>query len=136
VGAYRQQDPGVRIAICTLVGRWPMAPPEDSSDPAWIKERRLSQTEAAGAVARFNDVIREYAQRHHLILIDAAAAFAPLDRRALMWDFAHMQAEGYELLALVMYDGLVRAGAVTGGPSPRAEVLMAKYRLSAAPTSS
>jgi lysophospholipase L1-like esterase len=128
VSAYRHQDPGVRIAICTLVGRWPMAPPEDTSDPEWIKGRRLSQTEAAGAVARFNDVIREYARWHDLTLIDAAAAFAHLDRKALMWDFAHMQAEGYELLALVIYEGLVRAGAVTGAPSPRAEVLMAKYR--------
>jgi lysophospholipase L1-like esterase len=136
VTAYRQQNPGVRIAICTLVGRWPMAPPGDTSDPWWIKERRLSQAEAAEAVARFNELIRQYARSRDLILIDAAAAFARLDRTALMWDFAHMHSEGYELLALVIYEGLVRAGAVAGAPSPRAEALMAKYRLSGAPTSS
>jgi lysophospholipase L1-like esterase len=134
--AYRQQDPGVRIAICTLVGRWPMAPPSDTSNPWWIKERRLSQTEAADAVARFNELIRQYARSRDLILIDAAAEFARLDRKALMWDFAHMQSEGYELLALVIYEGLVRAGAVAGAPSPRAEDLMAKYRLRGAATSS
>ena len=116
--------------------RWPMAPPEDRSGPLWIKARSLSQTDAAGAVARFNDLIREYARAHDLILIDAAATFASLDRQALMWDFIHMHAEGYELLALVIYDGLVRAGAVAGAPSPRLEALMAKYRLGAAPASS
>lgn len=136
VSAYRQQDPGVRIAICTLVGRWPMASADDPSDPGWIRGRRLSQTEAAHAVDRFNDLIREYARRNDLILIDTAAAFGPLDRRALMWDWAHMQSEGYELLALVVYDGLVRAGAVVGAPSPRSEALMAKYRLRAAPAPS
>lgn len=136
VTAYRQQDPAVRIAICTLVGRWPMAPPEDTSDPTWIKERRLTQTEAASAVDRFNDLIREYARAHGLILIDTAAAFAHLDRTALMWDFAHMHAEGYELLALVIHDGLIRAGAVAGTPSPRAEALMAKYRRGAVRTAS
>ena len=136
VRAYRQPDPGVRIALCTLVGRWPMAPPEDPSGPVWIKARSLSQTDAAGALARFNDLIREYARAHDLILIDTAAAFASLDRQALMWDFIHMHSEGYELLALVIYDGLVRAGAVAGAPIPRLEALMAKYRLGAARASS
>ena len=113
-----------------------MAPPEDPSGPLWIKTRSLSQTDAAGAVARFNDLIREYARAHGLILIDTAATFTSLDRQALMWDFIHMHSEGYELLALVIYDGLVRAGAVAGTPSPRLEALMAKYRLGTAPASS
>jgi lysophospholipase L1-like esterase len=136
VRAYREQDPTVRIAICTLVGRWPMAPPEDPSGPTWFKARGLSQTDAAGALARFNDLIREYARAHHLILIDTAATFVSLDRQALMWDFIHMHAEGYELLALVIYDGLVRAGAVAGAPSPRLDALITKYRHRAAPAAS
>jgi lysophospholipase L1-like esterase len=127
--AFRAQHLPVRIALCTLVTRWPMAPPDDHSSPGWMPIRRVDQAEAAGAVAQLNDLIREHARSRGFVLIDAAAEFASLDRRALMWDFMHFYPEGYELLAEVMYDSLLRAGAVTGAPSPRLEALAAKYRL-------
>jgi lysophospholipase L1-like esterase len=132
VTAYRSQDPGVRIAICTLVGRWPQGTLQEYAEAAngrtwWMKLHDLTPAQAAGALARFNDLVREYARKHGLILIDADQAFADLDRARLQWDFAHLHAEGYELLSEVIYRGLVEAGAVPGGRSGRLEALVSKY---------
>lgn len=140
VTAFREGDPRVRIAIGTLVGRWPQGTLQDFTDGKygrtyWMKTRKLTPGEAAQSLRRFNDLIRQYAKARGLILIDAEAAFANLDRGTLQYDFAHMHAEGYELLAELMYDGLVRAGAVTGAPSPRRDVLLQKYALTPAPVS-
>ena len=79
-------------------------------------------------LARFNDLIRDYAESRDLLLIDAAAAFSTLDRAMLQTDFAHLSAEGYELLAEVIYAGLRRGGYVRGETSPRFAELRDKYR--------
>jgi lysophospholipase L1-like esterase len=137
VRAFRGTDPKVTIAISTLVGRWPLGTVADYEDEThhgrtwWMKLHSLTPTQASAALDRFNDLIRQYARRQNLILIDAARAFDPLDRRKLQWDFAHMDPEGYELLGHVMYRGLVDSSVVAGGKSERMEELVAKYRRAA-----
>jgi lysophospholipase L1-like esterase len=132
IAAYRSTDPRVRIAICTLVGRWPHGTMEEYIQKMdgrtwWMKQHDLTPVQAAVSLARFNDLIREYARGHGVILIDLADSFASLDRGRLQWDFAHMNADGYELMAEVLYRGLVDAGAVQGERSGRLEALKAKY---------
>ena len=92
-----------------------------------MKHHELPPTEAAAALDRFNDMVRQYAGNHGLLLIDAAEGFATLDRARLQWDFAHMHADGYELLAEIMYRKLLETGAVQGERSGRLKVLTAKY---------
>ena len=58
-----------------------------------------------------------------------AAIFDPLDRTRLQWDFAHMYADGYELMALSMFEALCASGLVKGEASRRYETLLATYRL-------
>jgi len=133
VFAFRASNPDVRIAISTLVGRWPHGSEADyTSDQGhtwWMKQHGQNAAQAAAALHRFNDLIRSSARERGLLLIDAEAAFADLDRAKLQWDFAHMTSEGYELLANVMYEALRLGGYVAGEPSPRLEELRAKYRL-------
>lgn len=130
--AFRNANPGVRIAVCTLVGRWPYGTETDfKSDQGatwWMKQHRLDAIQSAATLNRFNALIRDYARDRHLPLIDAEKSFAELDRSKLQWDWAHMTSEGYELLAEVMYDGLRSAGVVNGEPSARLEQLRNKYR--------
>lgn len=120
------------IAISTLVGRWPQGTREEYTEKAngrtwWMKQHDLLPTQAAASLDRFNDLVRDYARTHGLILIDAAEVFSVLDRARLQWDFAHMHAEGYELLAEVIYRRLQETAAVRGERSGRLEALMAKY---------
>jgi lysophospholipase L1-like esterase len=132
--AFRTSNPGVTIAVCTLVGRWPQGTLEEYEDKAngrtwWMKHRGLTPVQAAAALGRFNDLLREYARGHGLVLIDAASTFDHLDRARLQWDFAHMHAEGYELLAEIIYRDLVQTGALAGERSSRLDVLSAQYAL-------
>ena len=132
VAAYRSDDRRVIIAISTLVGRWPQGTREEYAEKAngrtwWMKQHDLLPTQAAASLDRFNDLVRDYARTHGLILIDAAEVFSVLDRARLQWDFAHMHAEGYELLAEVIYRRLQETAAVRGERSGRLEALMAKY---------
>jgi lysophospholipase L1-like esterase len=132
VTAYRMSTPRVKIAICTLVGRWPYGTLEEYEEKSngrtwWMKHHGLTPVQAAAALDRFNALIREYARKRDLIMIDAAKAFDGVDRARLQWDFAHLHAAGYELLAEVMYRGLVEAGAVHGERSSRLEALTAEY---------
>lgn len=132
VAAYQSNDPHVKVAICTLVGRWPQGTWAEYAEKAngrtwWMKHHELPPTEAAAALDRFNDMVRQYAGNHGLLLIDAAEGFATLDRARLQWDFAHMHADGYELLAEIMYRKLLETGAVQGERSGRLKVLTAKY---------
>lgn len=134
--AFRRADPSVSLAICTLVGRWPFGTPEEfarrDGRAEWMKLRDVTPVQAALMLEGFNDLIRRVAKREHLILIDAAQAFSSLDRGRLLWDHMHMQPEGYELLAEVIYDGLVTAGAVRGERSERRDALVREYVAEAA----
>jgi lysophospholipase L1-like esterase len=132
VAAYRANGASVQVALCTLVGRWPQGTRAEYRDQAngqtwWMKQHDLDPAQAAAALDRFNALIRAYARDHGLLLIDAARAFASLDRARLQWDFAHMHPDGYELLAEVIHRALVDGGAVPGARSPRLEALTAKY---------
>lgn len=132
VVALRHENPRIRIAICTLVGRWPYGSANEfrasTGRTWWMKSHGLSPQEAQSKLCVFNDVIRHYAGDHDLLLIDAAAEFENLDRSRLQWDFAHMHFEGYELLAEVMYEGLRQAGIVSGDKRARRDALLAKYQ--------
>ena len=138
VAAFRSNDPKVRIALCTLVGRWPLGTEAQftrdeggfAGAVPWMRTHRLDREQAAATLARFNEVIRDYARSRNLLLIDVAATFAALDRGKLQWDFAHLTPEGYELLAEVIYEGLRGGGYVRGEASPRLVELRDKYRAS------
>ncbi len=131
VAAFRHANPNVRIASCTLVGRWPLDSEEDFASKNgrtwWMTSHKLTREDAADRLRHFNALIRRYAADHGLVLIDAAAAFEGLDRSRLQWDFAHMSFEGYELLAETMYEALRQAGTIQGDESQRRLELMVKY---------
>jgi len=135
IAAFKARNPDVKIAVSTLIGRWPTGTDADyASDQGatwWMKEHQLSPIQAADALARFNNLIRDYVKTRGLVLVDSEAAFRDLDRARIQRDFAHMTPEGYELLAEVLYDGLRSAGALNGEPSPRLEPLRSKYRAAA-----
>ncbi|HZS49566.1 MAG TPA: SGNH/GDSL hydrolase family protein [Bryobacterales bacterium] len=132
VAGFRRANPGVKIFLCTLVGRWPQGTPHQwAHDPAvwWMDRHRVGPEQAAERLAIMNDQLRRLARRENLILVDDAQIFAPLDRARLQWDWAHMYAEGYELLAWTMYSALHEAGIAPEAPSQRETELLAKYRL-------
>jgi lysophospholipase L1-like esterase len=132
LAAFRARNPNVKIAMCTLVGRWPAGTKaqfsEENGAVGWMRRHGLDAEQAAATLARFNDLIRYYAKSRDLLLIDVAVAFSALDRGKLQWDFAHMTAEGYELLAEEIYEGLRGAGYLRGEASPRLAQLRDKYR--------
>jgi lysophospholipase L1-like esterase len=136
VATFRSAEPGVTIAISTLVARWPHGSDfeSDLGRTWWMKYWNLGPEKASEAMRRFNQFLRDYAAGHGLALIDAERAFDDLDRPSMMRDFAHMTDEGYELLANVMYEDLRRGGHLRGEPNPRLQELLDKYRKS--PTSS
>jgi lysophospholipase L1-like esterase len=131
VAAYRKANPQVQIAISTLVGRWPYGSPEEfkgNGSTWWMQKENLTPEQAADFMNQFNDLIRDYAGKNGLVLIDAAYAFENLDRARLQWDFAHMHSEGYELLAETMYATLRAEKVIDGEKRPRLEELKAKYQ--------
>jgi lysophospholipase L1-like esterase len=131
VAAFRTTNPNVRVALSTLVGRWPHGSRSDlESDQGrtwWMRIHDCSPQTGADDLHRFNDLIRAYVRERNLTLVDEAAVFDPLDRGAIMWDFAHMNGEGYELLAEVMYEALRSSHIVDGEPSSRRRDLQHKY---------
>ncbi|HRK61213.1 MAG TPA: SGNH/GDSL hydrolase family protein [Candidatus Omnitrophota bacterium] len=135
VAAYKKTNPKVQIAISTLVGRWPEGSSEDYNSPNgatwWMKLANLAPEEAATHMENFNNLIRTYAAEKQLLLIDAENTFKNLDRSKLQWDFAHMHAEGYELLAETMYEKLRDLEIIQGAARPRFQELTAKYKKSA-----
>jgi len=134
VHAFRAADPNVKLVLCTLAGRWPQGSWEEfavkpNGQTWWIKRHNLTPVQAAAALERFNDLIREYGRAQGLLLVDVAEVFSRLDRASLQWDFAHMHAEGYEIIAEAIYQALLNARAVEGERSGRLEALTGKYEL-------
>jgi lysophospholipase L1-like esterase len=131
VAAFRSANPKAKITLCTVVGRWPHGTESDYASEQgatwWMKKHGLSPAQAASALGRFNQLIREYARHQGLPLVDAEASFARLDRRRLQVDFAHFTAEGYELLANVIYEAMRSNGTTSGKPSARLRELLEKY---------
>jgi lysophospholipase L1-like esterase len=136
IQAYRRANQSVAIAICTLASRWPQGTrqqfDEQNGHVWWMETRRLGPNDAASSLETFNDLIRDFARSHGVLLIDIASVFENLDRESLFGDFAHMHPEGYELLAEALYETLRRNKAIDGSQSPRREKLLRKYRLPAA----
>jgi lysophospholipase L1-like esterase len=137
VAAFQRTSPHTRVVICTLAGRWPEGTRAQfdlrEGHVWWMKSRDLGPEQAAEALARFNELIREHARERALLLVDVAHAFESLDRERLFWDFAHLHFEGYELLAELIYDGLRQGGLIQDAPSPRRDALLEKYRRPARP---
>jgi len=121
------------IAIATLAARWPQGTQQDFDSPLghvwWMKEQGIGPQEAAAALARFNELIREYATEHGLVLVDLEAEYADLDRALLFYDFAHMRPDGYAVMAGTIYEALRRANAVNGRPVTMQRELEERYRL-------
>ncbi|MBI3664679.1 MAG: SGNH/GDSL hydrolase family protein [Acidobacteria bacterium] len=129
--SFRLANPNVKIFVCTLVGRWPHGPPEEWAHipPVWwMKQGNIGPGQAAEFVRRLNDRLRAFARSRGLPLIDLAAAFENLDRSRLLWDWAHMYEDGYELMAWNLSSAMRKAGVVQGEPSPREAELIAKYQ--------
>ncbi len=130
--AFRKTNPGTKIFVCTLVSRWPQGKPEEWAHIPkvwWMNPHKVTLEQAATLVEVLDDQLRGFARRRNLPLIDAAATFQNLGRARLVWDWAHMYPEGYELLAWTMFDALRDAGVVQGDAGTRHSELLAKYRL-------
>ncbi len=117
VAALRSGNPDVKIVISTLVGRWPY--PDDHAFEAgensiwWMKNRGMTSRQAAEYLEQFNGVIRKFADDNHLALVDADREFRSRDKMAIMYDFCHMNEEGYFLLARTIADMIIAQRLVT-----------------------
>ena len=122
VHAFRERAPGVRVVLSTLVGRWPMDTPEqfDKGDgrTIWMKPEGISRQQAADLLEKFNDAIRRYAAAHALVTADMARDFAARDRQRLLWSYAHMTNEGYEILAERLFTVMLNEHLIQGDPIP------------------
>lgn len=141
IDAFRAANPEVQVFVSTLVGRWPAGSPESWTEIApvwWMPRHDVSVEQAAALVVTMNEQIEAFAMSRGARVLDLAGVFERLDRGRLQYDWAHMIADGYELMAWTMYEGLVEAGIV---PRPaetsRAAELRALYavrsRTAAAP---
>lgn len=131
VKAFRSANPETVIVASTIVGRWPTESLGDYESrwgrTYWMVEHEVSQEEAARRLAVFNQLIRDYAAANDIVMIDAAAFFADLDRSRLQTDFAHFTDEGYELLAQLIADSLERAAIIELEPNARLAQLTRAY---------
>jgi lysophospholipase L1-like esterase len=132
IAALRRGNPEVKIVVSTLVARWPDGTRADFDAPQghvwWMKqEPQVDPAGAERAMRRFNEAVRAYARSRKLVLIDVEQAYSGLDRRKLLWDFAHMTDEGYELMANVIYDSLVKQQVISGRAPPKLPELLSKY---------
>jgi lysophospholipase L1-like esterase len=124
----RAANPSIKIFVCTLVGMWPRTTSDGKMVvPFWVNEHHISPAQAAHFVDELNDQLRRFAGEHGAGLIDVAAIFRPLDRQRLQFDFAHMYADGYELVAWTMFDALVSSNLVRARSSARQRELLATY---------
>jgi lysophospholipase L1-like esterase len=112
VAAFRKENKDVVIVISTLVGRWPYESEDafgsDLGSTWWMKTaKRGDDSKTANQhLGRFNDLIRDYAKRNGLPLIDSASRFESLKREEIMWDFCHFTDVGYRMLGETIFDGL------------------------------
>jgi lysophospholipase L1-like esterase len=135
VSRFQAANPKVKIFVCTLVGLWPQGTSQNwakMSVPAWVKSHQLTPADAARLVAELNDQLRLFAHTRDLPLIDMAAVFDRLDRTRLQFDFAHMNPDGYELMAWTMFSALRGAGVIEGELGPRYQQLLSMYQLNVA----
>ena len=135
VTQLRRANPNVRIYVCTLVALWPQGTDEQwkqMSSIWWATERGLSPVQIAQLVEEMNGQLRNFARTRGLALVDTASAFTDLDRLRIQVDFAHMNQDGYELLAWKLYDAFRETGLVRGQNGARESELLAAYRLPAA----
>ena len=102
---------------------------EKISVPWWVSQHQLAPTDTARFVAELNAELSRFASSHAVTLVDMAAAFDGLDRVRLQPDFAHMYADGYELMAWTFFDALRARGALSGRDNQRHADLLAAYRL-------
>lgn len=133
VNAFQKKNPDCEIVLCTLVGRWPCgtlkAFKSDQGRTWWMKKHGVTPVQAEQELATFNNLIRTYAKEHSIMLVDADNYFSNLDRSKLQWDFAHMNNDGYQLLADLIYDNLRKSSIVQGAPNLEFLVLTKKYQL-------
>jgi lysophospholipase L1-like esterase len=128
----RSKNPKTKVFVCTLVGLWPQGSAEawtKMATPYFVKNHNFTPAQTARFVGEMNAELRSFAGTHGTALIDLAAIFDPLDRTRLQWDFAHMYADGYELMAWVMFDALGKAGLFKAQPSGRYAELLSSYRV-------
>jgi lysophospholipase L1-like esterase len=133
VQSLKSSKAATRIFICTLVGLWPQGSDEawaKMQSPWWVQHHKYTHAQTAHVVDELNDQLRRFARDHGATLIDTAAIFEPLDRTRLQWDFAHMYADGYELIAWSIFDALRESGLITArrGDNRHSE-LLSTYRL-------
>jgi len=126
--AALHSDRPPKIALCTIVGRWPQGDFRAKNGAVWwMQQNSIDEKTAAECLQKFNDVIRELAETQNVLLVDLAEKFQKMDRAKLQWDFAHFTDEGYELLAGEIYQALAAAGVFPPLPNPRHDFLKRKY---------
>jgi len=132
VADLRGENPGVKIFICTLVGRWPVGTSAEwAAIPGiwWMTNHHITPDAAPAWMERINGQLRAFASTRSLSLIDLAAAFGDLDRSKLQYDWAHMTSEGYELMAWNMFTAMEKEGIVHGQEDTRYAQLLAQFRM-------
>jgi len=107
ISCLRTQSPKTRIVICTLVGRWPWGDFNAKNGAVWwMTQEGLTPDEAAEYLEKFNNLIRVYAKKNDLLLVDISKQMNNEDKKKIMWDFAHFTDEGYKILADNIYETL------------------------------
>ena len=131
LAAFRATNPDVKFAMGTLVGPWPLESDAVDKDPKswpwWAYRAGVPKEQMVTLLDRFNDVIRHFAATRGVLLIDSARDFEPLNRPALMTDFAHMTPDGYRLMAELIAKGMIDAGWVNAKPPADFEGLRGRY---------
>jgi hypothetical protein len=88
----------------------------------------VSPQQAPHYVDQLNEQLRAAARGAAVELLDLAAEFDRYDRSQLQFDWAHMHADGYELMAWTMFSALVEHGIVQSvGADRRFDELTARY---------
>jgi lysophospholipase L1-like esterase len=134
INAFRSYNPNVKIVISSLVSRWPLDTEEQfiSKDGhvRWMPRHQVGRNEAALLIESLNKELQQFVYHNDLIFVDMAKVFSNLDRQRLMNDFAHMQEDGYRIMAATFYEELNKLGIVRGVDNSEYELLLQQYALS------